>query len=87
MSSYLPERVDAETNSDSNKRLQTNLAELIANGEVSFPTGLKKDEKQRLLQTVQDHRRRRLVRYIAGAIAQDILRSRDNQLHGGSSSC
>ena len=80
MSNYLSERVDP--NGDPNQRLSSSnmdlahLAELIANGEASFPTGLMKDEKQRLLQAVQDRRRRRLVQYIAGAIAQDIFRDR-----------
>jgi len=82
MSNYLSERAD-ESNGDQSRSLKTNLAELIARGEASFPTGLKKHEKQKLLQAVQDYRRRRLVHYIAGAIAQDILRTRDNQQHGG----
>ena len=82
MSSYLSERID-EPNGDQNRSLKPNLAELIARGEVSFPTGLKKSEEQKLLHAVRDYRRRWLVHYIAGAIAQDILRTRDNQQHGG----
>ena len=60
----------------SNNMELTHLAELIASGEASFPDGLMKNEEQKLLQAVQDCRRRRLVHYIAGAIAQDILRTR-----------
>ena len=80
MSNYFSERVGP--NGDQNQRLSSrnmdlaNLAELIASGEASFPDGLMKNEEQKLLQAVQDRRRRRLVQYIAGAIAQDILRDR-----------
>ena len=54
------------------------LAELVANGECSPPVSLSMEERNRLLARVADLRRERLIRYIAGAIASDIYRSRES---------
>jgi hypothetical protein len=53
------------------------LAVLVANGECSLPDSLSVEERNRLLARVADLRRERLIRYIAGAIASDIYRSRE----------
>lgn len=60
----------------------TKYADLIASGEVRLPAGLTRSEEEGLLQAVQVRRRRRLVKFVARAIAQDILRSR-GQHQGG----
>ena len=49
---------------------------LIANGEAAFPVGLTPNDSQALILAVGRSRRKRLVSFIAHAIAQDILRSR-----------
>ena len=48
------------------------LAELVATGEVPVPADLDRGQLRRLLAEVARHRRDRLVRYIARAIAMDI---------------
>ena len=53
------------------------LAQLVANGELPFPTNLPAERSQRLLVEVQQRRRRKLVKYIARMIALDIQRSRE----------
>jgi hypothetical protein len=53
------------------------LAELIAGGECSLPDSLGAEERNQLLATVAHLRRKRLVHYIAHAIASDIHRSRE----------
>jgi hypothetical protein len=50
------------------------LAQLVADGELPFPGNLPLERKQRLLSEVQRRRRDRLVRHVARAIAEDILR-------------
>ena len=54
------------------------VAELVANGELPFPEALPTERSHRLLNEVQQRRRRRLVKFIAHTIAMDILRSRDH---------
>lgn len=51
-------------------------ADLVARGEVAFPTGLTEGQEESLLQAVRQRRRQRLVQVIARAVAQDIRRSR-----------
>ncbi|MCG6157705.1 hypothetical protein [Rubinisphaera margarita] len=61
------------------------LAELISYGLVPFPDDLSHEQATDLLLKVRQFRRRRLVRLIAQAIAQDIMsgnRHCDN-LQGG----
>ena len=50
------------------------LAQLVADGELPFPGDLPLELEQQLLSEVQRRRRERLVRHIARAIAEDILR-------------
>jgi hypothetical protein len=49
-------------------------ADLIANGLVRFPVGLSEQDAERLRAKVARLRRRRLVKFIANCIAQDIHR-------------
>jgi len=53
----------------------TRWTELVANGEVAFPTGLDAGQRVRLVNEVRRRRRSRLVHYVARAIAQDIART------------
>jgi hypothetical protein len=53
----------------------THWANLIANGQVRFPVGLSEQDAERLRAEVARLRRRRLVKFIAKCIAQDIHRS------------
>ncbi len=53
------------------------LAELVASGELSLPVDLPPDQLELLVRKVRQRRRRRLVRFIADAIAMDIHRSRE----------
>jgi hypothetical protein len=48
------------------------LAQLIADGEVSFPKDLNADEEARLLKVVRERMRRRLISYIAKRVAHEI---------------
>jgi hypothetical protein len=57
-------------------------AAVVASGEAAFPTGLCDEDQERLLSEVRRQRRSRLIQFVARVIAQDILRSRDQQ-HGG----
>lgn len=50
-------------------------ADLVADAEVGFPENLDVETETRLVEEVRRRRRARLVRYIAGAIAQEILRT------------
>jgi hypothetical protein len=50
-------------------------SDLVAQGEVPIPSDLTPDEFQRLLLGVARRRRKWLVKFIADAIAQDIVRS------------
>ena len=52
------------------------LALLVANGEVPLPTDLSPADWNALIREVARHRRARLIRYIARAIAADIERAR-----------
>ncbi len=54
------------------------LAELVASGELVLPVDLPSDQLDQLVRQVRTRRRRRLVRYIARAIATDIHRSRES---------
>lgn len=54
-----------------------NLSELIARGEVSFPSDLIPDDFQQLLLGVARRPRKWLVEFIANANAQDIDRSQN----------
>lgn len=51
---------------------QRQLAELVARGEIPFPTDLDRDAQRRLLRSVRELLRRRLIRLVARAIANDI---------------
>ena len=51
------------------------MAKLVADGEISFPTQLSPDGRDRLMVKVSRLRRARFVRYIARSIALDIHRS------------
>lgn len=51
-------------------------AQLIANGDAGFPTDLPTEVKADLISKVSQLRRSRLLKYIARAIADDILRAR-----------
>ena len=53
------------------------LAALVASGDLSVPTDLSGDQLRRLVRQVREYRRRRLVKHIAHAIADDIVRSRE----------
>lgn len=47
-------------------------AQLIADGEVSFPGDLAPEQAQRLQRIVRERMRRRLIRFIARRIAKEI---------------
>ena len=48
------------------------LAQLVASGEVTLPEDLSADQMDRLVRKIRQCRRRRLVQYLARAIAVDI---------------
>lgn len=50
------------------------VAQLVASGEVAFSAGLSAAQTDRLAKIVREHRRRRLVQFIARSIARDICR-------------
>lgn len=50
------------------------LARLVADGSMPFPTGLSVADVNRLAEEVVRIRRQRLLKFIARAIADDILR-------------
>lgn len=51
------------------------VARIVAQGEFPFPTGLTSDQAAQLATEVRKRRRRRLVKFIARSIAQEIWRS------------
>ena len=51
------------------------VAELVANGDLPLPLDLPDEQLVRLVREVQDRRRRRLVHFVARAIAIDIVNS------------
>ena len=51
------------------------VATIVAQGEFPFPTGLVFDQIEQLADEVRKRRRRRLVKFIARSIAQEIWRS------------
>jgi len=55
------------------------LADLVACGELPLPDGLSSGQLEHLALEVRKRRRKRLVDYIARAIAIDIHRSREPQ--------
>ncbi len=52
------------------------IAEQVANQDIDLPEGLNPDQEQALIDLVRSRVRDRLVRHIARAIAQDLLRDR-----------
>lgn len=78
MSSQKPIKRDLEHNETTPLSEPVDLrrwAQLIANGELPFPTHLSASEFDRLAVEVSRLRRTRLIRYIARAIASDFERS------------
>jgi len=59
-------------------------AELVASGELPLPRHLPAEQRAALAREVQQRRRRRLVKFVARAIAGDILDVRQSK-HGGKS--
>ena len=53
-------------------------AQLVADGQTSFPTELTSPQRETLMHRVARLRRTRLLNFIARAIAEDIFRSRSN---------
>jgi hypothetical protein len=49
-------------------------AELLATGEIDWPSGLSDDQELALLDEVRRFRRARLVKFVASQIAADIAR-------------
>lgn len=78
------ERIDIDGSEAARGRLTSeqldHWSDLVAQGEVSFPTDLTPHEFQRLLLGVARRRRRWLVKFIADAIALDIARSQGTTL-------
>lgn len=62
-------------NKATNPREISRLARLVAHGELPVPQHLNAEDLQQLVRDVQEHRRRRLVQFIARVIAQDIRES------------
>lgn len=56
---------------NANDRLN-HMAQLIADGEVSFPQDLNSDDEAKLLTVVRSLMRKRLVRFIAKQIAREV---------------
>ena len=48
-------------------------AELVANGDLPLPLDLPDEQLAKLVREVQERRRRRLVHFVARAIAMDIV--------------
>jgi hypothetical protein len=49
------------------------VAELVANGDLPLPLDLSDEQLAKLVREVQERRRRRLVHFVARAIAMDIV--------------
>ena len=84
--SSLDDRIDHGTETQqqlglSGPRFQR-VAELVANGDLPLPLDLPDEQLARLVREVHDRRRRRLVQFIARAIAIDIATGH-GQEHGG----
>jgi hypothetical protein len=54
------------------------IADLVARGEMPVPQHLRAEQLHSLVREVRKRRRRRLVKFIARAIALDIHRSRES---------
>ncbi|MFV1967237.1 MAG: hypothetical protein ACC628_17550 [Pirellulaceae bacterium] len=68
---------------DADHRIQlAKMAELVANGKAPFRANLPSDETGWLRKTVAELRRRRLIRFIAQAIARDIHDGTHNTTRG-----
>ena len=57
-------------------------AELVASGELPLPRRLPAEQRTALAREVQRRRRRRLVQFVARAIAVDILAAREPKNEG-----
>jgi hypothetical protein len=62
------------------EKLQS-VADLIANGEFPFPSGLSTEQRIQLGTEVSKRRYQRLVKYIARSIAQDIRQEIEQRSH------